>query len=64
MQSENREILKKMQRLMLQRFMETHPDADKCPKNLTLEGKLVWFCEPRDVGSDQSLEDKPFPVFK
>ena len=44
--------------------METHPDAAKCPKGLTLEGKLVWFCEPRDVGVDQSLKDAPVRVFK
>lgn len=49
---------------MLIRFMETHPDAVKCPKELTLEGKLVWFCEPRDVGVDQSLKDAPGRVFK
>lgn len=61
---ENPEILKQMQELMLQRFMETHPDAKKCPDGLTLEGKLVWFCEPRDIGVDQSPVDVPVRVFK
>jgi len=61
---ENPEIMKQMQEEMLTRFMETHPDAEQCPKELTLEGKLVWFCEPRDVGTDQSPEDVPVRVFK
>jgi choline-sulfatase len=59
----NADILQKLQQSMLQRFMETHPDAYKCPAELTLEGKLVWFCEPRDVGVDQSLEEVPVRVF-
>lgn len=60
----NREILGNMQQVMLQRFMETHPDAAHCPQQLTLEGKLVWFCEPRDVGADQSLYENPVRIFK
>lgn len=56
-------ILYELQQGMLQRFMDTHPDAKNCPQNLTLEGKLVWFCEPRDVGVDQSLVDVPVRVF-
>ena len=63
--SENHpEIMRQMQEEMLDRFMETHPDAEQCPEELTLEGKLVWFCEPRDVGVDQSLVDEPVRVFK
>jgi arylsulfatase A-like enzyme len=57
-----REILTKYQRLMLDHFLKTHPDAANCPGDLTLEGKLVWLCEPRDIGADQSPEDKPLPV--
>ena len=49
---------------MLQRFMETHRDAEQCPEELTLEGKFVWFCEPCDVGTEQSLDDKPVRMFK
>ena len=60
---ENEKILSELQNEMLKRFMETHPDAADCPENLTLEGKLVWFCEPRDIGVDQSLIDKPVRVF-
>lgn len=60
---ENQSILLDLQEKMLARFMKTHPDAASCPQGLSLEGKLVWFCEPRDVGVDQSLEDKPVRVF-
>jgi arylsulfatase A-like enzyme len=48
---------------MLKIFMQTHPHADECPKDLTLDGKLAWFCEPRDIGSDQSETDNPFRYF-
>lgn len=61
---EHPEVMKQMQEEMLQRFMETHPNGDQCPDGLTTEGKLVWFCEPRDVGTDQSLVDEPVRVFK
>jgi len=60
---ENQDILRQMQHAMLQRFMETHPDAEQCPEELTLEGKLVWFCEPRDIGDDQGPDDVPKRVF-
>ncbi len=59
----NQEVLLEMQKLMLQKFMQTHPDAEECPEKLSLEGKLVWFCEPRDVGDDQHIEDTPIRVF-
>lgn len=60
---ENKDLLLQMQQLMLARFMQTHPDAPHCPKSLTLEGKLVWFCEPRDVGDDQHADPRPLKVF-
>ena len=53
-----------MQQKMLERFLETHPEAASCPQGLTLEGKLVWFCEPRDIGTDPLLDDYPTRVFK
>ena len=62
-ESGNAQIVEELQQAMLQRFLETHPDAQNCPENLTLEGKLVWFCEPRDIGVDQSLIDVPVRVF-
>ena len=37
---------------MVQRFQATHPYADGLPQGLTVDGKLVWFCEPRDVGAE------------
>ncbi len=61
---EYRETLLAMQQRMLKTFMETHPDADRCPKGLSLVGKLVWFCEPRDIGAEQSLRDIPYRVFR
>lgn len=61
---EHAETLKLLQQQMLGRFLETHPESALCPEGLTLEGKLVWFCEPRDIGSDQLLEDYPVRVFK
>lgn len=48
----NQDLLTRMQEKMLGRFMETHPNANELPDKLTMEGKLVWFCEPRDVGAE------------
>lgn len=58
-----RDTLQQLKNVMLQKFLSTHPDATKCPGSLTLDGKLAWFCEPRDVGTDQSYEDVPFRYF-
>ena len=60
---EHEEILANMKSKMLSTFFDTHPHADECPQNLTTDGKLVWFCEPRDVGAEQSLGDLPMRVF-
>jgi hypothetical protein len=51
-QESNRVHLTRMQNMMLARFMETHPNAGELTDKLTMEGKLVWFCEPRDVGAE------------
>ncbi len=59
---ENKEVVEKMQALMLKKFKATHPYADELPQKLTREGKLVWFCEPRDVGAEYG--GKPLRVFK
>ncbi|MCF8225963.1 MAG: sulfatase-like hydrolase/transferase [Bacteroidales bacterium] len=61
---ENKETLKMLQQEMIGKFMETHPDASNCPEKLTPEGKLVWFCEPRDIGDDQTLDEVPKRIFK
>jgi choline-sulfatase len=51
-QESNLVHLTRMQNMMLARFMETHPNAGELTDKLTMEGKLVWFCEPRDVGAE------------
>ncbi len=61
--AENQQVLLSMQQAMLERFMQTHPDGHSCPQELSLEGKLVWFCEPRDVGADPQLTPVPIRVF-
>ena len=61
---ENESIFKNMRQSLLRRFMETHPDAEDCPSELNTIGKLVWFCEPRDIGDDQMAEDIPTRVFE
>jgi arylsulfatase A-like enzyme len=50
--TEHAEIVTGMQRQMLNRFMVTHPDARNLPEGLSIEEKLIWFCEPRDIGSE------------
>jgi arylsulfatase A-like enzyme len=61
---ENQEILRKMQLEMLETFKETAPYADQMPTNMTLEGKLVWFCYPRDVGANPADVPSPLRVFE
>jgi len=60
---ENFEILSSLQSRLLEFFEQTHPDAGRCPDGLNLIGKLVWFCEPRDIGEDQELDESPKRVF-
>ncbi|KPL11299.1 MAG: hypothetical protein AMS26_20245 [Bacteroides sp. SM23_62] len=50
--TEHAEIVTGMQRQMLNRFMDTHPDAMNLSEGLSIEEKLIWFCEPRDIGSE------------
>lgn len=50
-----------LKEVMLQHFLATHPYADELPDQLTLDGKLVWFCEPRDVGAEYG--GKPLKTF-
>ena len=49
---EHLEKVKEMQDLMLQKFKETHPDAEDLPSELNKTGQLVWFCQPRDIGAN------------
>ncbi len=53
--------LKEMQDLMLNKFMDTHPDAAQLPDELNKVGQLVWFCQPRDVGSN--YDERPLRFF-
>lgn len=55
------DMVDSLQQVMLQHFMQTHPDANEVPDQLTTVGKLVWFCEPRDVGAEYGGE--PLRVF-
>ena len=52
---ENQAILESLRQVMLQRFMQTHPDAKDVPEHLNTLGRLIWFCEPRDVGDEPGL---------
>jgi arylsulfatase A-like enzyme len=47
----NETILKSLQDQMITIFMETHPMADEISDTLSVEQKLIWFCEPRDMGA-------------
>jgi len=46
------EMVDSLQQVMLCRFMETHPMARYVPSGLNTTGKLIWFCEPTDVGDE------------
>jgi choline-sulfatase len=58
----SRENLEGMQHELLNWFLETHPDAGVMPERLSLEGRLAWFCEPRDVGAEHG--GVPLRVFR
>ena len=45
-------VVDSLQQRMLRRFAETHLYANELPENLTVDGQLLWFCEPRDVGAE------------
>ncbi|GJM64361.1 sulfatase family protein [Persicobacter diffluens] len=55
--------LARMKEELLEYFSKNHPEASKCPKGLSMEGKLVWFCEPRDIGANQGLKPQFDRVF-
>lgn len=58
---EHTEKVNEMRNLVLQRFNETHPDANELPDELNTIGQLVWFCQPRDIGSNYG--EKPLRFF-
>jgi choline-sulfatase len=41
-----------LQQVMLDHFLQTHPNASFVPSGLNRVGKLIWFCEPTDVGEE------------
>ncbi len=53
---EYQSLLDSLQQVMLDRFMATHPQAGEVPEGLNTIGKLIWFCEPRDVGEEPGGE--------
>jgi hypothetical protein len=38
-----------MQKLMIERFLKTHPEAAHLPKNLDEQDSIEWFLRPRDA---------------
>jgi arylsulfatase A-like enzyme len=46
---DNPKVTARMQRLMLSRFRETHPDAAHEPQRLSPEESLEWYLRPRDA---------------
>jgi arylsulfatase A-like enzyme len=55
-----REKVNEMQELMLGKFLKTHPHAEDLPAELNRTGQLVWFCQPRDIGSNYTEEPLRF----
>lgn len=49
-------MLDSLSSVMLDKFVSTHPEAAMVPSGLNKTGKLIWFCEPRDVGAEPGSE--------
>jgi choline-sulfatase len=47
--SEEEPVVAHMQKLMLDRFLKTHPEAARLPKNLDEQDSIEWFLRPRDA---------------
>ena len=43
------ELVARFEQMMLDRFLETHPEAQKAPAGAALEEKIEWFLRPRDA---------------
>jgi choline-sulfatase len=43
------EVVARLQKLMLDRFMRTHPEAEQLPKGLGERESIAWFLRPRDA---------------
>jgi choline-sulfatase len=58
----NEKLLDDYQQEMLDIFLRTHPYVNELPTGFTDIGKLVWFCEPRDVGAQPG--GFPYRIFE
>ena len=45
------ELVARFEQLMLDRFLQTHPEAEQAPARATLEEKIEFFLRPRDAKS-------------
>jgi choline-sulfatase len=43
------ELVTRFEKLMLERFLRTHPEAERVPGGATTEEKIEWFLRPRDA---------------
>jgi choline-sulfatase len=43
------ELVRHFEQLMLDRFLQTHPEAEQVPARASLEEKIEWFLRPRDA---------------
>jgi choline-sulfatase len=50
------DMVDSLQSVMLGKFTSTHPMAEYVPSGLNRTGKLIWFCEPNDVGEEPGSE--------
>jgi arylsulfatase A-like enzyme len=46
---QNHETVQSLEKLMLDRFRSTHPEAAREPQRLSMEESLEWYVRPRDV---------------
>lgn len=60
--TENQDTVKLFEDIMLNTFMNTDPYIEELPLDFTEVGKLVWFCEPRDVGAQPG--GYPYRIFE
>ena len=54
--TEFQEMVHQFQEEILDRFMNTHPMAHNVPSGLNTTGKIIWFCDPTDMGSEPGDE--------
>jgi arylsulfatase A-like enzyme len=47
-------VMERMKQQLLQRFLQTHPEASSIPQGLSREEQIDFFLRPRDSGSSGS----------